>query len=571
MISKEETMANITLGKTALQEIETAMTGLKGTPAKQMADYLADKHGVTYQHIYKKTEHLRPKNKTRSDKGKRKFEMSPGTDTWEAVKLVLGGRLDPEQSLLTAKMNNATNLPSLAYFRRMLHQAGLNKEQRESSRRPFRLWQSEMPGQMVQIDVTALKVRWEDKNTRRILRIEGIDKNHPQLDDKKIRVWQIMAVDDFSRRKFMRYVSTIHITSRDIIEFCCELFEEWGVPESIYTDNGSEFKGYFIRAEKILNMVLADKGGFEHKRHLPGNPQASGKVENAHQAAERADKYVGLAVEKGQIVTIKNLNEFARDWSIWINNRLHRATNQTPITRWHSKIVKMRVLPREIIESALLADEFEITLDHLMTVSHKGVIYSIPGEKPFVNYVGQKVSVVIPLTIDLMLIKLPNEKEYREVPKIVHTADTAGDFKSHAETTAQQIRKMAVAEYKADNKAAKEKLKQTGEIFRIPHFNTPIEIPETNVAHFPHKEHHVSADEIAAVVPVAPSVYAGKLIDYWKAVGIFADRFDSAAECRDFLRAHFADDEQLLPSKQVEEIVESRETERQPTRHLRAV
>lgn len=548
------------------------MSDLRGTDAKQTATFLAEKHGVTYQHIYKITEHLRPKNKTRSDKGKRKYELKEGSDTFVAASLVIGGKLDPDQALLTCQKNNITNLPSLEYFQKMLREKGLGAKQRKSSKRPFRLWEAAFPGEIYQIDVTALKVRWEDAKTRRILRIEGIDKNHPNLDDKKIRVWQIMAVDDHSRRRFLRYVATTHITSRDMVEFVIELFALWGVPKKIYSDNGSEFKGYFVRAEKILNKVLENIGGFVHERHLPGNPQATGKVENAHQWAEKADRYVGLAVAKGLEVTIEKLNNpFADSACGFYNARIHRGTKQTPDSRWFSKSIVIRILPREIIESALLADEFETTLDASLTVAHKGIIYRIPGIAPFVNFIGNKVKIVVPLNIDLLLIKLPGDEDYREIEKILHTADRAGDYKSNAESSAQVLTKKLKAQYKADNQADKKKLKQTGEVFFVPHYNIQVEKPATNVANFPHQERIITPAEVAAAAPVAPSVYSGKQITYYEAVGKYFEMFETPAECREFLLTVFADFDERLPSKQVEESIENREIKQKPTRHLRAV
>ncbi|MDQ3322433.1 MAG: hypothetical protein M3525_08400, partial [Acidobacteriota bacterium] len=134
------------------------MRGLPGTSAKQMAVRLASQHKVSVQHIYKLTEDFRSRQ-TRSDKGNRKFELKEGTDLWAAATLVIGGKLDPDQAILTAQKNNFTHLPSLEYFQRILREHGLGLKQRKSSKRPFRLWEAEFPGQIYQIDVTALKVR----------------------------------------------------------------------------------------------------------------------------------------------------------------------------------------------------------------------------------------------------------------------------------------------------------------------------------------------------------------------------------------------------------------------------
>lgn len=562
-------MSNKTLGNDAIREIEASMRGLKGTPAKEMALRLADRFGVTWTHIYKRTQHLRPQNKTRADKGKRTFELIEGTDVWRAASLVIGGSLDPDQALLDCEINGYTNLPSLATFRKLLHENGLGKDQRRSARRPYRLWESENPGELYQIDVTALKVRWEDEKTRRILRIEGVDKNHPNLDSNKIRVWQIMAVDDHSRRRFLRYVAATHITSRIMVEFQCELFSKWGIPKKIYTDNGSEFLGYNTRAEQILNNILQNDGGYKHDRHAPLNSQASGKVEVAHKWAEKMDKLVGLAIVRGIKVTIEDLNPFAdRICDAYNLAHVHRSTGQTPNSRWHSKRVIVRKLPLEIIESALLSDEFDAKLDASMTVVHKGIAYRVPGVQPYVDLgrQGVTVKIVVPPNIDLLLIQLPGETEFREIEKIVATADKAGDFKSHAESNAENLKKRLKEQFTADNQETKRRSKQTGETPRVAYYNVEIEHKASNVHHLPQKENIISPETVAAVTPLAPSVYLGKQIDYWQAVGMFADHFQTAAECREFLLTVFADFDERLPSKEVEAMIESRENHQQPTR-----
>lgn len=570
-------MSNRLLGNDAILEIRESMKGLKGKDAKAMAERLAIQHGVTWSHIYKLTEDLRPKNKTRADKGKRTFELVEGTDIWYAAQLVIADKFDPAEALLTAKTRGYVNLPSLEYFQKILREKNLGKKQRMSSKRPFRFWEAKYPGEIYQIDVTALKVRWEDEKTRRILRIEGVDKNHPNLDDKKIRVWQIMAVDDNARRRFLRYVATTHITSRDIVEFKCELYEKWGIPLKEYTDNGAEFKGYNTYAEQLLNKVLENDGGFLHIRHTPGNSQASGKVEVAHKWAEKMDRFVGLAVTEGQKVTIDDLNPFADEITEYYNNRVHRTTGQTPNARWFSKRIVVRKLPIEIIKSALLSDRFETRLDESMTVERKNVKYRIRGVQPYVNYIGQKIEIVIPPSIDYILVKLPcdeKDKPFREIEKVVATADRAGDFKSHAETEGQQITKRLKETRKEEIKTIKKQNKQTGQIAPVPFFNVPvadlpIAQPTTNVANFPHQERIISAEEVAAFTPISQSLLSEKELSYWEAVAEFSAEFENVEKCKEFLSAIFGDGE-VIAESEIETAINNRHKQT-TTRHLRAV
>lgn len=579
------------------------MQGLVGTAAKAEAERLAGVHDVSWQYIYRMTADLRQgKRKQRADAGRRTFDLVEGTDVWTAAQLVIVDRLDPVEALATVRLRVPdAKLPSLEYFRQMLAARGLGKQQRRLAKRPFRRWEAEYPGELFQIDVTALKVRWRDEKTRRIMQIEGVDKNHPQMDETKLRVWQIMLVDDHSRRRYLRYFVGRAITSTEMVRFECEAFAELGVPQRLYTDQGGEFKGRHRHAEKILNKLqtIAETGGYRHIAHAPHNAQATGKVENAHKWAEKMDRLVGLADTEGQVVTIDTLNQFAtRVCDYYNNHHVHRATGQTPMARWHGRRVVVRTLPREIIESALLADEFTVRLDESMTVTRNGISYMVPRALPFVDYAGKKVRVVIPPNIDWILLTLPNAAgkfepqnggEF-EIEKIVATADKAGDFRSVAESTAEDITKRLRTTRKEEVRAIKAKRNLTGEIQPVPHYNVPVEMPMTNVTHFPQAERTVSAEEIAAAaslpvgtLPVgtqAPlpanaaqqrnAAYTGKDITYWQAVAEYQDRFEGGkAEAKQFLLDLFPGTAGAIPAAVVESAIDTRFDDRRTG--LRAV
>ncbi len=555
------------------------MAGRCGSTAKAEAVRLAEIFEVGVQRIYEITRDLRPARKQRTDKGKRTFSLEEGTDTFKAAQLIVGANLDPDQAIETCRVRGFENVPSVDYMRNIMREAGLGKKQRRNGRRAHRRFEASAPGEMFQIDVTALKVRWHDVRNRRVLRIEGIDKNHPQLDDTKVRVWQIMLTDDFSRRRFLKYVTTLHITSRDIVEFECEVFSEIGVPKVLYTDNGSEFKGYHIRAQKILNSLLEDKGGYRHQTHEPGNAQATGKVENAHQWAEKMDRYIGLAIEEGQNLSIDDLNQFAGRVCEKYNNREHRVTGETPLARWHARRVELRMLPPEIVQSALLADESEVTLNPDMSVIFRKVAYKVPGVRPFVDYVGQKVKIVVPLNIDLIFMTLPNGVEY-EMEKILATADKAGEFRSVAESGSIKLTKQLKAGHREEIKRIKAEAKQTGEIAPVPHLNIEMPNEASNVSRFPHIETVLTPDEINVVTQMPAETreaaaadsskvnYRGQDMTYWESVAAYKDRFADIAECKEFLLDIFPHTFGHEPACDVEAAIENR---RFNTRRLKAV
>jgi len=578
---------NQKLGATANAEICKAMTGLADSAAKAEAERLAGIHGCSSGHIYRMTAHLRQgKRKRRSDAGERKFSIAPGTDTFEAAALVIGAKLDPDQALLTAKANGHANLPSLSTMRNLLNEKGLNRRQRKTGRRNHRRFQAEAPLDMIQIDCTALKIRWQDVKTRRILRIEGIDKNHPQLDAGKLRVWQIMAVDDHSGRRFLRYVTCGHITSKDMVRFVAELSCEWGLTKQFYTDNGPEFKGFFAKAVRILNTIPAirETGGCEHRTHAPNNPQASGKVEVAHQWAEKMDRLVGLAIDRGIEVDENKLNEFADSVCGYYNevNVLAR-TGRTPLASWFGTRVTTRMLPRETVVSALLFEESERTLTDTMTVRVGKLDYRIPardaagGASPF--KVGMRLTVIVPTELDVIFVTLANGDEY-EVAKEIATPDVAGSFKAAPQSEAEQLTKQLRDHHRDRSRQAKEKRATTGEVYQVPFFNHEISTPQTNVASFPHPVEHITDADVAAASPVGVSseqraassassdsspltahrspAYIGRPLNYWAAVKEFKDRFANIDDCKSFLREIFPDDAVTVPVTQIEAAIDNR-------------
>ena len=553
------------------------MTGLSGSPAKLEAERLADLHSVSWQYIYELTADLRKgKRKKRSDHGKRTYRLTPGSDTWAAAELVINDKLSPDLALLTVQTRNAdADLPKLEYFQRLLRENGISRDQIAKARRSHRRFEAQYAGEIFQIDCTALKVRWHDEKTRRVLRIEGIDKNHPQMDPTKLRVWQLMLTDDFSRRKFLRYIVANAVTSAEMVRFESEVFQSFGVPKTLYTDKGSEFRGYHIRAEQIINKILENDGGYRHLRHEAGNAQATGKVENAHKWAEKLDRLVGLAINEGQSVDVDMLNVFAdRICDYYNGNVRHRTTGQTPLQRWHSRRTVVRTLPDVILNSALLADDHTPVLQPDMTITFDKVAYKVPGVRPFVDFTGQRVEASIPRDIDWIFLTLPDGSTW-EIEKIVAAPDVAGEFKRNAESNAEIITKQLKETRKEKIKAIKEKKRLTGQIAPVPHLNVVIEGDGSNVSNFPQVEREITAAEIAEVVPVlsdhtpphvieAPLVievpeYRGRDLSYWEAVGAYADRFSDIDTAKEFLLKLYPASDGTVPSLEIEDAINDRE------------
>ena len=571
------------------------MTGLTGAAAKRQAIRLGEANGCSWQHIYGMTAHLRQgTRKRRSDAGKRKYDIVPGTDTFEAASLVIGAKLDPDQALLTAKANGHNDLPTLATFQKMLREKEVNRKQLRSGRRNHRNFEAAAPLDIVQIDSSALKIRWVDFKTRRIKRIEGIDKNHPQLDPSLLRVWQVVAIDDHSRRRFVQFIATHHITSADMVRFFCDLCCAWGgVPKMVYTDNGPEFQRFFAQAVRVIQRMpaIVETGGFEHRTHAPGNAQASGKVEVAHQRVEKMNKFVGLAEQKGIDVTLEQLEEFSRSIDQHDNEvKVHRSTGQTPIARWFGTQTMNRTFPTEMIRAALLFTEAERKIASDMTIVVDKVKYLLPVKHPVTGELsglrsGMKINVVVPHELDEIFITLPANGGEIAILKTEATVDVAGEFKTAAPSQGETITKALKEHHVQRNREAKDLKKQTGEVYQIPFVNHEIEVPASTsnvigIGAFKHPEIAVTSEEIAAASPVpidgtqaaslqgtsetsktgstSQTVYAGKPINFWEAIDEFKTRFTSITEAKDFLtREIFPGQQGTVPVTEVEAAIDN--------------
>lgn len=585
---------NQRLGQTAKDEIRRAMTGLVGKAAAAEAKRQVTNHGISKQYVYDLTKEVRGEGrprKRRSDAGVRKYDLVEGSDTFEAAALVVGAKLDPDQALLTMKANGAENLPALATFQRMLRENEIGRKQRREGRRNHRRFEAAAPLDLVQIDSSACKVRWLDYKTRRIIRLEGIDKNHPQLDPQMLRVWQVSAVDDNSRRRYTEYIATHHITSADMVRFFCNLCCEWGgVPKVVYTDNGPEFKALFKQAVRIVASIntIKDNGGFEHMTHAPGNAQATGKVENSQKRIEKMNRFIGLAEQKGVEVTVDSLPEFARAIDRYDNeSKIHRETGATPITRWFGQQVVSRSLPQDVIRAALLFQEATRTLTDTMTVRVGKVDYRIPARddkgnaSPFKK--GMKLRVIAPDLLDEIFVTLPNGEEFAIVKDIATTDVALTGVRKAAPSHGETLTKSLNEHHKQRNREAKDLKKLTGETFQVPFINHEVaaEKPQSNViglGAFKHPEIAVTAEDIATASPVPMDAvqasaatseipsdsselgtrnselasYTGRDVNFWEALDEFKTRFETLAAAKDLLLTLFPDQQGTVNTLDIE-------------------
>lgn len=557
-------MANKVLGKHALKEIRDSIE--RCTNPRQIsaeAVRLAELNGVSKSRIYELTKDIRPSRKPRADRGRRIADLVEHPGLKYAASLVVAYHIDPAEAIRTAELRGHEIPVELATFQRYLRERGLSKKNRRTQRSNFRRFEAENPGDVFQFDISGSKERWFDTKTRKIVQVSVLDvsKNHENQDKTRTRIWRFVLTDDYSRRRFIRFVACDKPNGSHIVTFLLQAFEVLGVPRVLYTDNDAVIKfGRNKRAAEILDRALRDSGGYKLEQHKAGNSRATGKVENAHQWVEKLEKMLGLFLAEGRALTMEVLQRFAEQMNREWDNRIHRTTGEKPIDRWNSKLHTVRLVDSSILRSAFLVDEFEINILGDMTFKHKGVIYQLPTNQGLENLIAQQSStskcyVVFPDESEFYTLMDMNGNEY-EIEKKVAKPDVFGEYKSHAEDASQKTTKTLKAFAKDTAKAEKTANKEgLQEPKPIPLIDTAADVPATKVLSFPKPTVDVTAEILEAAQPQYPSTeervkvsekprYSGELISWYAAIRKHKQFFASVAECKEVLGRVFPDREE---------------------------
>ena len=527
-------MPRITIDADTRQEIRAALAGLSGARAREVAEQWATTLEVHIDRIYAVSKDVRPARKARSDKGKSKANLFEQPGSRFATQFVVADGLDPALALETARANGFTTPFSTATYRKQLLRAGLNRKQLRTRRVVHRKFAAEFPGQIFQFDLTGLKTRWLDPKTRRILKVTNlqVSKNHPNQSSRRVRIWVPVVKDDCSRKLFFRFIAVDKPNSCHIMDFELECFREMGVPLSLYTDNDSVIGSALNRrGYDILNRVFAESGGFKHETHTPGNPNATGKVENAHQSVEKFERLIGLA---GEEPTMEELNVFAERVCEKYNWTMHRETGEMPELLFRRGHGVMRVAPPAVLNDAFKTRALELKVNADVTISVDGVAWQLPRSAqlgaardqrnpfPDLAMLGKRVSVIWPPEA-AWFIAMSEGQEF-EIEKTSAVADAAGEFRavamSEAERNAAHFKAMA-----ADTKRLAREARKRDEILIVrPGFEVDFEsAARARPAIMPRKQISPSLAEWAKGGAVPPSLEEGRPIDIWSAASLLID------------------------------------------------
>lgn len=525
--------------KTILNPIETqecclALAGLSGARAKAEATRLADYFGCHVSRVYAATKDLRPKRKTRTDKGKRCVDHKTHPGMSLATSMLVANNLRPKDALELARANGFETPLSEGSYQRHLREDGLNRRQLRSNRVVYRSFEAQAPGDIFQFDITGLKTRWFDTKTRRLLYVTEaeVNRNHPNRDPRRQRVWAFSAIDDFSRFVFVRFKAIDKPTASDVINFELECFRAMGVPLVWYTDNDPAIVNQWnFNAAAILDRAFPDNGGFLLDQHKPKNPNATGKIERVHQVIEEAEKLIGALTEAP---TLEELNLFAERVCSRKNWEVHSTTRIKPAIRFRAGTGVIRMAPDAVLDAAFNSTTKEVKVNGDLTIRIDSKRWQLPrgpqisfalgGTKqvpnPFPDLAirGESINVIWPRQAE-WFVAIARGEEY-EFPKVEAVADAADEHKSIAEPTAVQNQKFFKAKAIELKRAAREAVKrgQKSPIV-VPGFHVEFEgAEETRPAMMPRRQVSPSLAQWAEAGAVPPSMAVGRQLDYFDAV-----------------------------------------------------
>ena len=527
-------MPHYNLDSLKQEEIRTALTGLKGKALADAARRFSTLYNISIQTIYRITEDLRPQRKTRTDKGKRRADLLNHPGLALAAELVVTRNLDPDLALETAKANGHEIPVSLGTTQRYLREHGISRRQRNQNVRAFRRWEAKAPCEIFQFDISGVKERWFDLTTRKILHVSSkdVNDNHPNRNPNRVKVWKFTLIDDFSRRRFFRFYPISKPTSIEVIDFLLDAFRAMGVPKTLYTDNDVIIISKRMRrAEAILQKAFEESGGFRLLQHTAHNAQATGKVERSHQVIEKFEKLIGV---KFRTPTIEALNDFCAQVCEALDWQAHSTTGEKPMLRWQSQNIALRMPPSETLDAAFKCEEFTRKLNADVTISYKVESYQLPRKRPFVDWIGQTLTIIWPAgEADWFTVIGVDGVEY-EISRTTASADAAGEFKQAEETTRQQTMKL-LGERAKERKDA---YKELGEELIVPGFDVPL---ESNEQQRPTMMPKPTIPMPLEHLPAAQTDAVTKYLTFWPAFRALVDEgaLENDTADKEFLRAVF--------------------------------
>jgi len=197
--------------------------------------------------------------------------------------------------------------PSTSTIRRILHAYGLVvPEPRKRPRSSYRRFTAAQPNECWQSDFT----HWTLADGTGVEILNWLD-DHSRL---------LLSATVFAR-----------VSGEDVVTTFSNTINEYGLPASTLTDNGSVYTSRFTGGKNAFEYLLAVLGVTQKNGH-PGHPQTQGKIERFHQTLKR-----WLAQQPPAATIPKLQHQLDRFREVYNTRRPHRELNRrTPATAYNA-------------------------------------------------------------------------------------------------------------------------------------------------------------------------------------------------------------------------------------------
>jgi len=268
---------------------------------------------------------------------------------------------------------------SIATYNRTARELGINKEEKKVQR-----FQARHPNEVHQFDVSGSNYFYVKRreNNDWILSLYSHSqryKNKPK--NENMRVWLYGLTDDHSGYWVGQYRVAIAEAAHDALEF---LWWAWGkdkdprivfrgIPWTLYMDQGPLVK--MTEVKKFLQNC-----GVKPYPHMPGSPQATGKIERPWRTIWQGfeKQFFALPDWKNFEISLSELNKRFINYILEYNQRAHRfmkfLTKEQTWLRINEKGGVMDI-PRDAFRRVYLPHKRKVGTDGF--ISYKGIIYEV--------------------------------------------------------------------------------------------------------------------------------------------------------------------------------------------------
>ncbi|MBI4981405.1 DDE-type integrase/transposase/recombinase [Candidatus Woesearchaeota archaeon] len=206
----------------------------------------------------------------------------------------------------------------------------------------------------------------------------------------------MVALEDDHSRDLLDAELVEHDTTWNNMCLIRRVIEEYGLFQTLYTDNDSMFKlirsgwsrhfEYKVDLERVQTQIhrsLLELGiGFIHTR--PFEPQGKGKLERLFGFMQER-----LCPVLNKVKNLKVANKIIQNWRSWYNKRVHSITKERPIDRHEPSVFKP--LPSDINLDDVFCFKYQRTVKSDNTFSFDNKTYQISQFTNRISYAKAEV------------------------------------------------------------------------------------------------------------------------------------------------------------------------------------